>query len=46
MMLALLILHYVQFSRGAHGFVIWIQPPHISAGIGLVRGHLVTWRQL
>jgi hypothetical protein len=46
MMLALLILHYVQLSHGPHGIVAWLQAPHVSAGIGFVRGHLVTWWQL
>jgi hypothetical protein len=44
-MITLLILHYIQFSHGPHGFVVWLNNPHVSAGIGIVRWHLVTWWQ-
>lgn len=44
MFLVLLIL-MVHISHGSHGFVAWIQPPHIAAGLGIVSGHLVTWLQ-
>lgn len=42
-MIFLLILHMIHMSHGPYGIVAWIQPPHISAGIGIVRDHLVAW---
>ena len=36
----------LHFSIGRHGFVIWIQPPDLAAGIGIVRWHLTTWWQV
>jgi len=44
-----LLISAIHASIGPHGFVFWIQPPHISAGIGwLWGGHgwdngPVTW---
>jgi hypothetical protein len=48
-MIAFLILHailavHVEITR--HGVWAWIQPPHIAAGIGIIRGHLVTLWQV
>jgi hypothetical protein len=36
----------VHVSHGSGGWVLWIQPPRIAAGIGMVRGHVVTWLQV
>ena len=33
----------IHISAGPHGIVAWIQPPHIAAGIGIIRGHIVAW---
>lgn len=30
-------------SVGPHGFYVWIEPPHIAAGFGIVRDHFVAW---
>lgn len=37
---------WVQISAGPHGFAAWLQPPHISLGVGWVRGSLTGWAQV
>jgi hypothetical protein len=37
------IVNAVHVSHGPAGWVMWIQPPHIAAGAGMVRDHAVTW---
>jgi hypothetical protein len=41
-----LLLSHVHLSTGPHGAVLYIQPPHVAAGIGMVRGQVVTWFQV
>jgi hypothetical protein len=41
----MLLFGHVHFSHGQWGAVAFVQPPHIAAGIGAIRGHLVYWFQ-
>jgi hypothetical protein len=42
---AWLLIQAIHASHGPAGFVAWVQPPGIAAGIGLVHGHVVAWLQ-
>jgi hypothetical protein len=33
----------LRFSHGPAGLVVWVQPPHISAGLALIHWHLSAW---
>lgn len=46
MMLVQILIQIVHVSAGPHGWVAWVQPDHITAGIGWVHGHLVDWFQV
>lgn len=34
---------YVRWDVGPDGWVVWMWPPHVSAGFGWVHGHVTGW---
>jgi hypothetical protein len=42
-MLIALFIALVHVSHGPSGVVVWIQPPHISAGIAFLRSGIQAW---
>lgn len=42
-MFALLIILAMHWSHGAGGVVLWVQPPHVAVGVGLIHWHLIHW---
>jgi hypothetical protein len=42
-MLFALFIALIHISHGPNGFVLWIQPPHISAGIAFLNSGIHAW---